>query len=197
MNNDLISRSELKEAIRKRLGISSLKYLTEQEKVVVEEIDNAPTVSEITKEKLSIAYDQGYEDGKNNWLQEERPQGDLISRSKLKKVINDFYDSHFIGVVPNELITYANAVDTAIDIAPTVDLKDIYQEGHYDGHLEGYTKAINERKPQGEWKIIEHETLYLMGIYQCNLCSYKYACPDEFVRNFCPNCGADMRGKEE
>lgn len=34
----------LKEAIRKRLGISSLKYLTEQEKVIVEEIDNAPSV---------------------------------------------------------------------------------------------------------------------------------------------------------
>jgi len=44
MNNDLISRSALKEAIRKRLGISSLKYLTEQEKVIVEEIDNAPSV---------------------------------------------------------------------------------------------------------------------------------------------------------
>lgn len=39
-------------------------------------IDETPTVSEITKEKLSNAYDQGYEDGKNNWLQEERPQGD-------------------------------------------------------------------------------------------------------------------------
>ena len=44
---------------------------------LLDEIDNAPTVSEITKEKLSIAYDQGYEDGKNNWLQEERPQGEL------------------------------------------------------------------------------------------------------------------------
>lgn len=44
MNNDLISRTDLKEAIRKRLGISSLKYLTEQEKVIVDEIDNAPTV---------------------------------------------------------------------------------------------------------------------------------------------------------
>lgn len=38
-----------------------------------------------------------------------------------------------------------------IDNAPTVDIKDIYQEGHYDGHLEGYTKAINEERPQGEW----------------------------------------------
>ena len=52
-------------------------------------------------------------------------------------------------------------------------------------------KALEE-KPQGEWKIIEHETLYLMGIYQCNLCSYKYTCPDEFARNYCPNCGAKM-----
>lgn len=42
--SDLISREALKEAIRKRLGISSLKYLTEQEKVIVEEIDNAPEV---------------------------------------------------------------------------------------------------------------------------------------------------------
>ena len=43
-----------------------------------------------------------------------------------------------------------DAID-AIDNAPTVDLKDIYQEGHYDGHLEGYTKAINEERVQGEW----------------------------------------------
>lgn len=47
--NDLISREALKEAIRKRLGISSLKYLTEQEKVIVEEIDNAPAAEEIEK----------------------------------------------------------------------------------------------------------------------------------------------------
>lgn len=45
-NNDLISREALKEAIRKRLCISSLKYLTEQEKVIVEEIDNAPPVND-------------------------------------------------------------------------------------------------------------------------------------------------------
>lgn len=54
MNNDLISRSALKEAIRKRLGISSLKYLTEQEKVIVEEIDNAPTVEERPKGEWKV-----------------------------------------------------------------------------------------------------------------------------------------------
>lgn len=45
MDNDLISRSALKEAIRKRLCISSLKFLTEQERVIVEEIDNVQAVT--------------------------------------------------------------------------------------------------------------------------------------------------------
>lgn len=44
-----------------------------------------------------------------------------------------------------------------IDNAPTVSLQDIYQEGHYDGHLEGYTKAINEERPQGD--LISREAL--------------------------------------
>lgn len=47
-------------------------------------------------------------------------------------------------------------------------------------------------RKQGEWKIIEHENRCLIGIYQCNLCLYKYPCPDEFARNYCPNCGAKM-----
>lgn len=44
----LIDANALKEAIQKRLCISSLKYLTEQEKVIVEEINNAPTVEEVS-----------------------------------------------------------------------------------------------------------------------------------------------------
>jgi hypothetical protein len=67
MNNDLISREALKKAIRKRLSISSLKYLTEQEKVIVEEIDNAPTIEmsydlyrEETCERKAHCYDYKY-----------------------------------------------------------------------------------------------------------------------------------------
>lgn len=57
---DLISRKELKEAIRKRLCISSLKYLTEQEKVIVEEIDNA------TGHNWKFYYDHGYKQAKRD-----------------------------------------------------------------------------------------------------------------------------------
>lgn len=47
--------------------------------------------------------------------------GDLISRSALRKEVNTFYDNHFIGLVPNELIKYAQAVDDFIDNAPAVE----------------------------------------------------------------------------
>ena len=64
MNNDLISRSVLLEAIRKRLGISSLNFLTEQEKVIVEEIFNAPTVP---LPDFKEGYKQAILDGKLNY----------------------------------------------------------------------------------------------------------------------------------
>lgn len=69
-------------------------------------------------------------------------------------------------------------VEDLIDDAPTVSPQDIYQEGHYDGHLEGYTKAINEERPQaqGEWIPVseklpdDREDTYWIctdGEYQC------------------------------
>lgn len=71
----------------------------------------------------------------------------LISREALKEHIKNAFKYNFNGydaLLVNEIYEF-------IDNAPTVSLQDIYQEGHYDGHLEGYTKAINEERPQGEW----------------------------------------------
>jgi len=81
----------------------------------------------------------------------ESPQGDLISRGALKKAITD----RLVSVTYNSDYTdglqegYLNTINE-IDNAPAVSLQDIYQEGHYDGHIEGYTKAINEERPQGD-----------------------------------------------
>ena len=75
---DAISRSALKEAIRKRLCISSLKYLTEQEKVIVEEIDNAPTVD------YHFFYNHGFADAKRKF---ERPKGEWIKADNLYDTI--------------------------------------------------------------------------------------------------------------
>lgn len=81
MNNDLISREALKKTFE-NLASDDYNEPIWYRKTVFETIDNAPTVSEITKEKLSNAYDQGYEDGKNNWLQEERTQGNWMFDEK-------------------------------------------------------------------------------------------------------------------
>ena len=53
-------------------------------------------------------------------------------------------------------------------------------------------KALAER-PQGEWIILDRNDRFKIGNYKCNLCGYKFPVPDELAKNFCPNCGADMR----
>lgn len=88
-----------------------------------------------------------------------------------------------------------NAILNAIDNAPTVDLKDIYQEGYYDGHLEGYTKAINEARPQGEWKSCKQGDTPITD--RCT--NYNYEMKWYWNKHkYCPNCGAAMQkgGKE-
>lgn len=121
--------------------------------------------------------------------------GDLDA---LKKSLNFVYDCTYIGSKSKEGIV--SDIIEEIDNAPTVDLKDIYQEGHYDGHLEGYTKAINEERPQGKWirnEEIDKRTGELhpitfggIVIYTCSICG-----SSEWGGNFCPNCGARMEVK--
>ena len=77
MSNDLISREALKEAIRKRLCISSLKYLTEQEKVIVEEIDNALTVE--TSKIEHKAYNEGFKDGVEQGIKLSETPGEWVA----------------------------------------------------------------------------------------------------------------------
>lgn len=65
----------------------------------------------------------------------------------------------------------------------------IYQEGFTDGFNEAKSKY---ERPQGEWirKPITFGTCILQG-YECN-------CGRVVMQreNFCPDCGADMRGKD-
>ena len=66
----------------------------------------------------------------------------------------------------------------------------------------GYTRAVSllpyEERPQGEWKTVK-------GIdgdeyYECSNCGEPWVLmagtPKDNNMNFCPQCGADMRGGE-
>ena len=114
-------------------------------------------------------------------------KGDLISREVLKaEIINNF--DNLQAYFPKDFIE-------EIDNAPTVDLKDIHQEGH----LEGYTKAINEERPTGEW-IYGEDDCGQDGWF-CSECGffvpwyYQYYEKDiNFIRDYkaCPHCLAEM-----
>ena len=63
--------------------------------------------------------------------------------------------------------------------------------------LQSFPKYEDQR-PHGEW-------IFKNGKYRCTACGeraiYRYngmsTIPKEIITDFCPNCGADMRGKTE
>jgi hypothetical protein len=105
--------------------------------------------------------------------------GDLISRSALKKAFED--------TVCIEPMPYA-FVKQIIDNAPTVEIPN-YSGQVVPDMLQGWRY---EERPQGEWKPtnVHFGTCFLQG-YECK-------CGRVVMQreNFCPECGADMRGKE-
>lgn len=115
-NNDLISRSALKEEFLSKSHLTLFELL--------DLIDNVPTVAVDN-------YAMGYQDGVRKVLS-ERPQGDTISRSDIKDHIGEL-----LLVYSGEEL--ANAILNAIDNAPTVS--DRYGEGYAQGYLDGSTGA--------------------------------------------------------
>ena len=90
-----------------------------------------------------------------------------------------------------------NAILYAIDNAPTVDIP--CNDCCADTYRDGYEKGKADARPQGKWKTIE-------GIdgdeyYECSNCGEPWVLtagtPKDNNMNFCPNCGAKMKGGAE
>ena len=95
---------------------------------------------------------------------------DLISRKALREEVKTLFWSG----------SYKSTILQLIDNAPAIEEKS-YAMGYQDGLEDG----LDGIRPQGEWI----DTMY--GFHTCSICG-KYGNPNFF--NFCPNCGAKMKG---
>lgn len=64
--------------------------------------------------------------------------------------------------------------------------------GVIGAYLDGYERGLEETRPKGKWIEIMY-TEDRTGM-KCSECGYRYG--GIFGSNYCPHCGADMRGDE-
>ena len=104
---------------------------------------------------------------------------DLISRSALKEAIEQWFikDKYYTGskhrTIPKDELL--DVIDNAPPVAESCkELQEVASE-----------------RPKGEWKIMSDR---YGQYYACSVCGYDRSYSYTF--NFCPNCGADMRGED-
>ena len=101
----------------------------------------------------------------------------LIDADALKKAIDDAY-REYDGYDPQDLMRFAERVDTEIDNAPTV----------YPICEDKACKYRANKRPHGKW-ILHQDS----KTWECDKCGKNQV----MWSNYCPNCGAKMDGGEE
>lgn len=135
-------------------------------------------VAEETWEQL---YDSVLEEIDSAPAVEDRPTGDMISREALKKAFEDCTGDCACCVHNTNDFEYCGLIDNAPTVEPFEIIGAICNE------------VCGISRPQSEWG----EPFERSGktYHQCSCCHISI----ELILfdNFCPNCGADMRGSKE
>jgi hypothetical protein len=126
----------------------------------------------------------------------------LIDADELKK---KFKSAH-IGDVPRCIFNSRDLgyINQVIDNAETVELdesviQEVLNKKCMTAVPNEYLIALRDTRPQGEW--ITQEGYDGDEYYECSVCKDAFVLmagtPKENNYNYCPNCGADMRGGAE
>ena len=82
-------------------------------------------------------------------------------------------------------------------------LRKLYEVNDYEDRISvsyvSVLQSIDNQltiKPKcGEWEMISDDDQF-EGIYRCSLCGISEFFLDDVFYNYCPHCGADMRGEK-
>lgn len=98
-----------------------------------------------------------------------------------------------LGSNGDDIMFYVNGLLNEIQNAPTVEVSD-YDTGYQDGLEDG----LNDIRPQGEWEYTQYDGNPNIGNWHCSECRHIVfgGYSQKPYYNFCPKCGADMRGEE-
>lgn len=105
----------------------------------------------------------------------------LIDADELKKELSKRISKKIKWTMEPDVYSFrADEIVEMIDSVPVLTNIDVIKE---------FPSIVN--RPQGEW-IKDEEHSITIEMFKCSICSC-WGGANHF--NFCPNCGADMRGK--
>ena len=111
---------------------------------------------------------------------------DLIERSEVLKQLR-LNHKDVVYIDKNECARRIEAIPPAEVVPKGSDEASLaYAEGWKNGE-----EAARSRSPKGEWIARIPSEKGLGVVYECPYCKYEVDC---VPTNYCPNCGADMRG---
>ena len=122
-----------------------------------------------------------------------------IDADELKTAIEDRIDHIPSNDYDEGWNAALNTAIDEIDNAPTVETSKIEHKAYNEGFKDGVEQGIKLSETPGEWisqfdYSQQHKTMpsEYGNFWWCNKCDSS----TEKKSNFCPNCGADMRGNK-